>query len=92
MSKEALAQQSNNQSYLDTYGWIYYQLGEYQEAELWVRKAIELGSTSPVIHEHLGDIYFKLSDKEKAMKFWQKALELDPNNRSLKEKIGKGSL
>lgn len=92
MSKEALAQQSNNQSYLDTYGWIYYQLGEYQEAELWVRKAIELGSISPVIHEHLGDIYFKLSDKEKAMKFWQKALELDPNNKSLKEKIGKGSL
>jgi len=92
MAKEALAQQPDNQSYLDTYGWIYYQIGDYTEAENWIRKAIELGSTSAVIHEHLGDVYFKLSDKENAIKYWKKALELDPNNQSLKDKIGKGSL
>ncbi|MDI6766848.1 MAG: tetratricopeptide repeat protein [Bacteroidota bacterium] len=91
MSKEALAQQPENQSYLDTYGWIYYQLGDYKEAERWVRKAVELGSKSTVIHDHLGDIYFKLSEKSKALEYWQKALDLDPNNQSLKEKIQRGS-
>ena len=91
-SKEALSQQPNNQSYLDTYGWIYYKMGDYQEAESWIKKAIDLGSKSAVIHEHLGDIYFKRSDKEKAMQFWQKALELDSGNQSLKEKIQRGSL
>lgn len=92
MSKDALAQQPSNQSYLDTYGWIYFQLGDYKEAEQWIRKAIELGSTSTVIHEHLGDIYFKLDDKDSAMKYWQKALEFDSTNQHAKEKIERGSL
>jgi len=92
MSKQAVALQPTNQSYLDTYGWIYYQMGDYKEAEMYVHRAIELGSQSTVIHEHMGDIYFKLSEKENAVKFWQKASELDPANQALKEKIQRGSL
>jgi Tfp pilus assembly protein PilF len=92
MSKEAIAQQPTNQSYLDTYGWIFYRMGQYTEAEKWIRKAIELGSQSPVIHEHLGDVYFKLSEKDKAIEYWQKALNFDSSNQSLKEKIQRGSL
>lgn len=92
MSKEAVRQQPTNQSYLDTYGWIYYKLGQYEEAERYVRKAIEFGSASPVIHEHLGDIYFKLAKKEKALEYWQKALQFDSANSALREKIQRGSL
>ncbi len=92
MSKEAVNQEPTNQSYLDTYGWIYYMMGDYKEAEKWIRKAIDLGSTSPVINEHLGDIYYKLSEKDKAMEYWQKALQLDAHNQTLREKIQRGSL
>lgn len=92
MSKEALRQQPENQSYLDTYGWILYQLGRYAEAESTIRKAVELGSTSAVIHEHLGDVYYKLSQQDNAMTYWRKALEIDPSNSALKEKIGRGKL
>ncbi|MBA4313426.1 MAG: hypothetical protein C0417_12455 [Chlorobiaceae bacterium] len=92
MSKEAINQQPENQSYLDTYGWIFYRLGNYNEAEEWIRRAIELGSKSSVIHDHLGDIYFKLSNKEKAIEYWQKAYEFDPTNESIKSKIQRGSL
>lgn len=92
MSKQAVALQPTNQSYLDTYGWIYYRLGDFKEAEMYVRRAIELGSQSAVINEHLGDIYFQLSEKENALKFWQKALELNPENQTLKEKVQRGSL
>lgn len=92
MAKEAVAQQPNNQSYLDTYGWVYYRLGDYEEAEKWIRKAIDLGSISPVIHEHLGDIYFKMSDRDRAMLYWQKALDLDSANEHLREKIQRGKL
>ncbi len=92
MSKEAVRQQPTNQSYLDTYGWIYYQMGQYEEAERYIRKAIEFGSKSPVIHEHLGDVYYKMSKKEKAIEYWQKALQLDLTNAVLKEKIQRGSL
>jgi tetratricopeptide (TPR) repeat protein len=92
MAKEALQQQPTNQSYLDTYGWIYYYMGQYDEAERYIKKAIDLGSTSPVIHEHLGDIYFRLGQKDKAMEYWQKALQFDASNTLLKEKIQRGSL
>ena len=92
MSKEAVSQQPENQSYLDTYGWIYFRMGNYTEAEKWIKKAVDLGSKSPVIHEHLGDIYFKLSDKDKAMECWQKALNFDSSNEELKQKIQRGSL
>ena len=92
MSKEAVAQQPDNQSYLDTYGWIYYRMGNYQEAEKWIKKAIDLGSKSSVIHEHLGDIYFKLGEKDKAMEYWQKALQFDSTSQSVKDKIQRGSL
>ncbi len=92
MSKDAVTQQPTNQSYLDTYGWIYYQLGNYEEAEKYIQKAVDLGSASAVIMEHLGDINFKLSRKEKSIEFWKKALELDPTNEGLKSKIQRGSL
>ncbi|MBI4548678.1 MAG: tetratricopeptide repeat protein [Ignavibacteriae bacterium] len=92
MAKEAVEQQPENQSYLDTFGWVYYRLGRYEEAETYIRKAVELGSKSAVIHEHLGDVYFKMSKKDKALQYWQKALELDSSNQSLKEKIQRGSL
>jgi tetratricopeptide (TPR) repeat protein len=92
MSKEAVGQQPSNQSYLDTYGWVLYRMGRYEEAERSIHKAVDLGSTSPVIHEHLGDIYFRLGDKDKAMEFWQKALKFDSANQSLKSKIQRGSL
>ncbi|HLB00654.1 MAG TPA: tetratricopeptide repeat protein [Bacteroidota bacterium] len=92
MSARAVEQQPENQSYLDTYGWIYYQMGDYQRAREFVNKAIMLGSSSAVVHEHLGDIYFKLSDPERAMEYWKKALEFDPANAGLAEKIRRGSL
>ena len=92
MAKEAVEQQPTNQSYLDTYGWIYYRMQQYDEAERYVRKAVELGSTSAVIYEHLGDIYFKQSKKDKAMEYWRKALEVDTTNTALKDKIQRGSL
>jgi Flp pilus assembly protein TadD len=92
MSEEALRQQPDNQSYLDTKGWINFQLGRYEEAEAAVRRAVELGSKSPVILEHLGDIYSKMDKKDKAIEYWQKALDNGSTSSGLKEKIQRGAL
>lgn len=91
MAEEAVRQQPENQSYLDTYGWVLYQQGKYAEAREWIQKSIALGSTSAVVHEHLGDVLFRLSDRDGAMGYWKKALELDPGNEALVEKIRRGS-
>ncbi len=87
MAKKAIEQQPENQSYLDTIGWVYFQLGMYTEAEKFVQKAIDKGNANAVLYEHLGDIYARMNDNERALEQWNIALKLDSNNSALKEKI-----
>jgi len=92
MSKKAVAAKPDNTSYLDTIGWIYFRLGDYSEAERYIRKAAEKEDASAVVFEHLGDVYFRLNEKERALQFWNRALKLDETNTALREKISRGSL
>ena len=92
MSKESLATDSLNSSYLDTYGWILFQKGKYSEAVVYIQKAVDLGDASAVVLEHLGDAYAKLNKMDEAKKYWTKALEKDEKNIALKEKLSRGTL
>lgn len=88
----ALEKDSLNTAYLDTKGWILYQLGRYDEAKYFISKAIELGTKSAVIIDHLGDVESKLGNKEKAIELWKEALQLDPTKKEIEEKINKGEI
>lgn len=88
----ALDKDSLNTAYLDTKGWILYQLGRYNEAKEFISKAVDLGTKSAVIIDHLGDVEFKLGNKEKAVELWKEALQLDPTKKEIEEKINKGEL
>lgn len=92
MAKEAVRQQPENSSYLDTIGWVYFKLGNYEEAERFILKAIKHDDSNPVVLEHMGDVYARLGKKDKALEYWQKALERDETNQSLRAKIMRGSL
>ena len=92
MSRKALEGTPDNASYLDTMGWIYFRLGRYKDAEVYIKKAINKGEVSAVVHEHMGDIYFKLNDTERALEHWNAALKLDENNTILRDKITRRSL
>ena len=87
MSEEAVAAQPDNTSYLDTLGWIYFKLGDYQRAREYIGKAISKGDASGTVIAHMGDVCSKLGEHEKAIEHWKKALSLDPNDTSLKTKI-----
>lgn len=91
MAQEAITAEPNNSAYLDTYGWILYKLGRYEEAAEYIEKAIAIGNASAVVHEHLGDVYYKMGNREKALEWWKRALELSPKNEDLKRKIERGS-
>lgn len=88
----ALEKDSLNTAYLDTKGWILYQIGKYDQAKYFISKAIELGTKSAVIIDHLGDIEFRLGNKEKAIELWREAFQLDPTKKEIKEKIIRGEL
>jgi tetratricopeptide (TPR) repeat protein len=92
MSLQAIDAEPNNDSYLDTVGWVYFKLGRYDEAHKYISKAITAGGASATVYEHMGDIQFKMGEKKKAEQFWKQALEMNTGNQSLKDKIARGSL
>lgn len=92
MVKIAIEKEPENSSYLDTMGWVYYKLGDFENAKYYLEKAIKYGGDRPVILDHLGDVMFKLGDKNLALEFWQKAYDLDTSNSEIKNKIEKGEI
>ena len=92
MSLQAIEAEPNNDSYLDTTGWIYFKLGRFEEALKYISKAIGAGGASATVYEHMVDIQYKLGEKKKADQFWKQALELNSANQGLKDKIARGSL
>ncbi|HFE65223.1 MAG TPA: tetratricopeptide repeat protein [Caldithrix sp.] len=85
----ALQIEPDNGAYLDTKGWIYYRMGQFQNAYIFIKKALEQREESAEVIEHLGDVLLKLGKPDEARQYWKKALEKAPDNEALKEKIRK---
>lgn len=92
MSQKAVEKDPKNASYLDTIGWVYFQLGDYKKAKKYIEDSLKHDDKSATVIDHLGDVYFKLGDKTKAIEMWKKALELEPNKEDVKIKLEKGGL
>ena len=75
--EKALELAPDNPAYLDSYGWVFYRLGEYKKAKIYLEQAAGLAKDA-VIFNHLGDAYDALGDTKKAEEWRGKALELDP--------------
>lgn len=88
----ALKADSINSSYLDTKGWIYFKLGDYDSAELFIQQALKAGGESSAVLEHLGDVTFMKGERKAALELWQRAYNLDSSNKDLKMKIEKGEI
>jgi len=87
MSQKSLDIEPENPSFLDTYGWILYQVGEYEDAKIYILKAIDVGGASAEVYEHLGDVYEKLENDTQAQKWWKIAFDLDPERTYLQKRF-----
>jgi tetratricopeptide (TPR) repeat protein len=74
--QRAVRAEPTNSSFLDSLGWVYFKLGQLENAERHLREAARRNATSSTIHEHLGDLYFRQGKMELARAAWQKALSL----------------
>lgn len=61
---------------LDSLGWAYYRLGDYDRAVFHLERAAELEPADPVINEHLGDAYWQVGRYREARFQWQRAMDL----------------
>lgn len=87
LSAIALQSDPDNNTYLDTYGWILFKMGRSEEALEYILKATESGVVTTEILEHLGDIYLKLGRKQDAINAWLRGLEIEPENTNLTKRI-----
>jgi|GEM_PF-401747 len=84
--ERAVTLNPNNAAYLDSYGWVYYRLEDYEKALIYLKRAVILDS-DPTIFDHLGDTYQATGDSAAAKQWWEKALELDPENEVIRTKV-----
>lgn len=87
MSEKSNLLEPDNAAYLDTIGWIYFKLKNYEEAKIYIHKSINSRPNSAVVLDHLGDVYYEMGDISEAKKYWKKSIELQPDNQTVLEKI-----
>lgn len=88
MSRQSNDLQPNNNSYQDTYGWILFQESKFDDAKVWVGKALDNGGRgNGTLLEHYGDIIFKLGDTENAIKYWMDAKKAGGASDLIQKKI-----
>jgi len=91
MLKEAYAKRSNDPYIIDSIGWAYYLVKDYEKAENFIKQAVELMPEDPTVNDHYGDILWKLDRKIQARYFWENVLNLEETEDKLK-KVIKGKL
>ena len=88
MSKKALTIDPDNSSFQDTYGWILYKQGKFEDAKTWIGKAVEdKKDVNAEVLEHYGDVLFKLGDATQAYDYWVKARSKGQGSEFLEKKI-----
>jgi len=78
MIEKAVQQRPNDGYVVDSLGWAYFRMGDYDEAVLHLERAVELRPEDPVINEHLGDAYWRVGRQLEAGFQWRRALALGP--------------
>jgi tetratricopeptide (TPR) repeat protein len=88
MAKHATELKPNSPANQDTYGWVLYKMGKFEEAKIWIGKAMENEvESSAVIIEHYGDVLWQLGDFDGAYQYWLKAQEKGKGSDLLEQKI-----
>jgi len=79
MVQKAVTLQPGSGAMIDSLGWAYYRLGDYQRAVEKLEAAIVLEPGDPDVNNHLGDAYWRVGRKIEAGFQWRHVLTLDPS-------------
>ncbi|MBL4701061.1 MAG: tetratricopeptide repeat protein [Phycisphaeraceae bacterium] len=74
MIQKAVDLEPNNSAYLDSLGWVFYKLGQFDKAVAYLSEAMAAPEgNNPVILNHLGDAQYRNGNGAKAIQSWQRA-------------------
>lgn len=93
MSKKSNELSPDNANFLDTYAWILYRQGKFQDALTWLDKArLAGGDNNGTVLEHYGDVLYKLGRVSEALTWWQKAKATGEYSELLEKKLNEKKL
>ena len=78
MVKKAVELRPNDGYIVDSLGWAYYSLRDYDQAVNYLERAVDLNPADPTIADHLGDAYWHAGRKTEAYFQWQHAKDNGP--------------
>ena len=88
MIERAVKESPDSGYIVDSLGWGYYKLGQYEKAVPNLERAAELMPVDPIVNDHLGDVYWMVGRKTEAEFQWRRALSFDPETEEI-ERIKK---
>ncbi len=77
--EKALELEPDEPAILDSYGWVRYRLGDYQQALEYLRLAYQ-ALPDPEVAAHLGEVLWVLGQTDAAREIWAAALGKDPRH------------
>lgn len=88
LSYSTIVNSPENSTFLDTYAWILFKLGDYSNARYYSEKALSTnGESDPDLIFHYAEILNALKDKELAEKFYRLALSKGFNKETIESKL-----
>jgi Flp pilus assembly protein TadD len=70
---------------IDSLGWGYYRLGDYNDAVEKLEEAVAIEAGDPDVNNHLGDAYWQVGRKNEARFQWNRVLTLEPSPKLRRE-------
>jgi Flp pilus assembly protein TadD len=77
-----------NAFYLDSLGWVYYKLGDLENAEKYLQEAVAIQGDAEFL-AHLGEVIWERGRHEEAKQIWLKAKQLSKDNKILLETMSR---
>jgi len=74
--RTAVLAEPDNESFLDSLGWVLYKRGNFGQAQKYLQQAIGPAAfPDPVVLDHLGDTLYRLAKIDEARQTWQRSLK-----------------
>ena len=80
--QKALELMPDSAAILDSMGWVYYRLGNLEEAAKYLQQALNKQNDDEIA-SHLGEVLWMMGKREQAQSVWSKALEDFPDSDKL---------
>lgn len=87
--ERAAAERPESGYIVDSLGWLFYRIGDYEAAAEKLEEAVRLDPVEPVILDHLGDALWQVGRRLEAEFQWKRSLSFNPTDEDRKRILRK---